>query len=79
MTDVSDEYKKHCNKRKIVEILQSLLVELEKKKLEVEFYKNITPYLNTYKIFDFAIVAFYRLYTYMFGYLNNEFSDDLRF
>ena len=71
LTDISEQDKKHCNKRKIVEILKVLLVDLEKKKVEVGFYKKIATLLNSYKIFDFAIVAFYRLYTYMFGYLNS--------
>jgi hypothetical protein len=34
--------------------------------------KVIGPMLNTYTVFDFAIVAVYRLYTYYHGLLELE-------
>jgi hypothetical protein len=69
---------KHCNKDKIVKIYKAVVMGLQKKKATGRFYKNMAELLNEYKIFDFGIVAFYRLYTYIFGFLNIDNVNELR-
>lgn len=54
------------------------MLGLEKSKPNLGFYKSIAALLNNHRILDFALVSFYRLYTYMFGYLSNESIDDMR-
>ena len=55
-----------------------LLVSLEKRQIPGGFYRNIASLLNKYKVFDFAIVALYRLYAYIHGYLNTQNIDELK-
>lgn len=80
LTNVPQEFKPYFKKPKLLELFKGL-VESQRKKLENDnnLLRIMSGILNTYTIFDFAIVLIYRLYTYYEGflYLEAELNDIL--
>lgn len=65
LTNVPPDFMPYFKKSKVIELFKALAEGFRKKmQAEKDLMKVIGPMLNTYTVFDFAIVAVYRLYTY---------------
>lgn len=73
LTNIPAEFMPFFKKPKLLELFRAL-AEGFRKKLEKEkdLMKVMGSMLNTYTVFDFAVVAVYRLYTYYLGLLELE-------
>ncbi len=71
LTNIHPDFMPYWKKTKVIELFKAL-AEGFKKKLEKEKDANIIvvmgSILNTYTVFDFAIIAIYRLVAFYKGY-----------
>ena len=73
LTNVPPEFMPYFKKPKLLELFKGLVESLRKKlEKDSDLLRIMSNILNTYTIFDFAIVVIYRLYTYYEGFLYFE-------
>lgn len=71
LSNVPPEFLPYFKKPKLLELFKGFADGLRKKlETDSDMLRIVENTLNTYTIFDFALIVVYRLYAYYEGFLN---------